>query len=266
MAIYFNFIYYFIIQTVKYFTAEKFEIARFKDSVIKYQKFSFASQYSVGILNFCQQAVIASTLAGTMLVAGRAVVRGDMNIGDFIAVNAYVVGMFQPLSFLGSVYGWVIQALVDIKNLSQLLTEPIEVNDVEDAEALPFMERAAGKGGDKAGAGAGARSCKQCHKSWGGGSGSLAWKFCPHCGADSWAASVAPADGLVGERGAGISVEFRNLSFNYPGQPVERGLKGVSIMVPPGTTTAIVGPSGAGKSTIARMLFRFYDPRTGSIA
>lgn len=46
-----------------------------------YQKFSFASQYSVGILNFCQQATIAGTLLGTMLVAGKAVTQGRMNIG-----------------------------------------------------------------------------------------------------------------------------------------------------------------------------------------
>ncbi|CAM9150624.1 unnamed protein product, partial [Ectocarpus fasciculatus] len=124
-------------ETVKYFTAEKFEIERFKNSVVAYQKFSFASQYSVGILNFCQQATIAGTLLGTMLVAGKAVTQGRMNIGDFIAVNAYVVGMFQPLSFLGSIYGWVIQALVDIKNLSQLLTEPVEVTDIENAVPLP---------------------------------------------------------------------------------------------------------------------------------
>ena len=71
----------FCLQTVKYFTAEKFEINRFKNSVVEYQKFSFASQYSVGILNFCQQATIAATLLGTMLVAGKAVTQGRMNIG-----------------------------------------------------------------------------------------------------------------------------------------------------------------------------------------
>ena len=137
-------------ETVKYFTAEKFEIDRFKSSVTEYQRFRFATQYSMGILNFLQQAVIASTLLGTMLVAGKAVTKNEISIGDFIAVNAYVVGMFAPLSFLGSVYGWVIQALVDIKNLSQLLSEPIEIQDVEDAEPLPFMEHTIYSGKDRA--------------------------------------------------------------------------------------------------------------------
>ena len=75
-------------ETVKYFTAEAFEIARFKDSVVQFQKFSFATQYSLGFLNFSQQAIIAGTLAGTMLVAGKAVIRGDMNIGGMCLIYA----------------------------------------------------------------------------------------------------------------------------------------------------------------------------------
>ena len=42
-------------------------------------------------------------------------------------------------------------------------------------------------------------------------------------------------------------------------------LHGLSFEVPAGGTYAIVGPSGAGKSTIARLLFRFYDPWSGRI-
>jgi ATP-binding cassette subfamily B protein len=59
-------------------------------------------------------------------------------------------------------------------------------------------------------------------------------------------------------------IRFDNVSFAYdPRRPV---LIDVSFIVPPGTTTAIVGPSGAGKSTIARLLFRFYDPTLGAIS
>jgi ATP-binding cassette subfamily B protein len=59
-------------------------------------------------------------------------------------------------------------------------------------------------------------------------------------------------------------IRFENVSFAYdPRRPV---LSDVTFTVRPGTTTAIVGPSGAGKSTIARLLFRFYDPTMGSIA
>jgi ATP-binding cassette subfamily B protein len=42
-------------------------------------------------------------------------------------------------------------------------------------------------------------------------------------------------------------------------------LKGISFTVPAGKTVAVVGPSGAGKSTISRILYRFYDIKSGSV-
>ena len=42
-------------------------------------------------------------------------------------------------------------------------------------------------------------------------------------------------------------------------------LRGVSFVIPAGKKTAVVGDSGGGKSTIARLLFRFYDPQEGGV-
>eukprot|EP00977_Amphora_coffeiformis_P021529 scaffold9441_cov167-Amphora_coffeaeformis.AAC.8 len=65
-------------------------------------------------------------------------------------------------------------------------------------------------------------------------------------------------------------VEFDNVKFNYPSQPEDTGLKGVSFKMKRGTTTAIVGSTGAfvcraGKTTISRLLFRFYDVTGGAV-
>ncbi|MEM0921921.1 MAG: ABC transporter ATP-binding protein/permease [Pseudomonadota bacterium] len=62
-------------------------------------------------------------------------------------------------------------------------------------------------------------------------------------------------------------VRFRQVSFDYgaeegPGRPI---LRDVDFELPGGATLAVVGPSGAGKSTIARLLFRFYDPSEGAV-
>jgi ATP-binding cassette subfamily B protein len=59
------------------------------------------------------------------------------------------------------------------------------------------------------------------------------------------------------------SVTFDHVVFGY--EPERTILHGLTFEVPAGSSTAIVGPSGAGKSTIARLLFRFYDPQAGRI-
>jgi ABC-type transport system involved in Fe-S cluster assembly fused permease/ATPase subunit len=59
------------------------------------------------------------------------------------------------------------------------------------------------------------------------------------------------------------NVRFDDVHFGY--EPAREILKGVDFDIPAGTSCAIVGPSGAGKSTIARLLYRFYDPTSGSI-
>lgn len=64
--------------------------------------------------------------------------------------------------------------------------------------------------------------------------------------------------------GSSPSLEFRNVSFGYPSMP-DPLLKDVSLHVPAGSTLAIVGTSGSGKSTLFRLLFRFFDPTSGSI-
>ena len=57
-------------------------------------------------------------------------------------------------------------------------------------------------------------------------------------------------------------IRFENVGFAY--EPARPMLKGISFTVPAGKTVAVVGPSGAGKSTISRILYRFYDIRSGA--
>jgi len=61
-------------------------------------------------------------------------------------------------------------------------------------------------------------------------------------------------------------VEFRNVSFEYPGRPNMQVLDHVSLRVAPGEKLALVGPSGAGKSTVFQLILRFYDPLSGTVS
>ena len=59
-------------------------------------------------------------------------------------------------------------------------------------------------------------------------------------------------------------VEFKNVSFRYPSAE-DDVLKGVTFIVKPGQTTAIIGSTGSGKSTLINLIPRFYDVTGGSI-
>jgi ATP-binding cassette subfamily B protein len=76
--------------------------------------------------------------------------------------------------------------------------------------------------------------------------------------------SVVPAAEPVSAVSAEGEVEFRNVSFQYPGAaaPV---ITDVSLRVEPGTTTAIVGSTGSGKSTLLSLVPRLFDATEGAV-
>lgn len=229
-------------ETVKYFTGETFEIKRYTDSVIAYQKNMTTTQYTLHALNITQQLILMSTLFAALYVAGKSLVHGDITMGAWIAIQIWVMQIFAPLSFLGSAYSMIYQGFIDIRNLSELLSESPDVVDIAGATPLPLppscypnplIERKGSRDPDLPSFTIGGDEEEQLEEE-------------------------------MASRG-GVPVKFENIFFNYPGQSESKGLKDVTFTVPAGTTTAIVGHTGAGKTTISRLLFRFYDPRDGRV-
>lgn len=60
-------------------------------------------------------------------------------------------------------------------------------------------------------------------------------------------------------------IELRDISFSYPARPEESIFNALSLVIPSGTTTALVGQSGSGKSTVISLIERFYDPQEGEV-
>ena len=69
------------------------------------------------------------------------------------------------------------------------------------------------------------------------------------------------------EEGRGQAIEFRNVSFTYPGKnpDTEATLKEVSFTIQAGEAIALVGHNGAGKTTLVKLLTRLYEPDEGEI-
>jgi ATP-binding cassette subfamily B protein len=79
---------------------------------------------------------------------------------------------------------------------------------------------------------------------------------------------VGPVDGIK-PPATGLDIEFRNVSFSYPGGSEREGrdqtLRDISFRIAPGEAIALVGRNGAGKTTIVKLLTRLYDPDEGQI-
>jgi len=218
-------------ETVKYFTAEDFELKRFVKSIERYQTGSVNVKASLSSLNISQQILIQACLATCLSLAVVSIrnridccisfgcdkgnseccstsqVCSGLEMGDFIAVLTYTLNLFAPLNYLGSIYNSIVMSMIDLANLSELLVENPDVVDLPNAIELPETN----------------------------------------------------------QDGSDVVVEFDDVIFHYPTQPDNKGLKGLSFQLKKGQTTAIVGPTGEGKTTVSRLLFRFYDVLGGSV-
>ena len=72
------------------------------------------------------------------------------------------------------------------------------------------------------------------------------------------------SDGTVTEGREKGTVEFRDVSFSYPGSG-RKVLEDISFRVESGSTVAIIGSTGSGKTTLVDLMLRFHDPDTGSV-
>ena len=123
-------------ETVKYFGNEELESRRFDSAVAAYEEGAIKTYTSLSILNAGQSFIYSIGLGLCMSMSAYGVMQGNMTIGDFVMVNAYLIQMYQPLFFIGMVYRDIKQSLVDIENTFQLLETPAEITDRPGARPL----------------------------------------------------------------------------------------------------------------------------------
>ena len=123
-------------ETVKYFGAEAREAKRYDGAMEGYERAALKTAYSLGFLNFGQSLIISVGLVIVMGMAAVGVTNGNMSVGDFVMVNAYMIQITMPLNFLGTVYREIRQALVDMGEMFDLLEQPADVTDAPDAGEL----------------------------------------------------------------------------------------------------------------------------------
>ena len=123
-------------ETVKYFNAEEREAGRYDRAMAGYEEAAVRTNNSLAFLNFGQGFLITAGLVIVMVMAAIGVERGELTVGDFVMVNAYMIQITLPLNFLGTVYREIRQALVDMSEMFRLLGQPAEVTDRPGAKPL----------------------------------------------------------------------------------------------------------------------------------
>ena len=126
-------------ETVKYFGNERYEAARYDTSLAEWERVALQSQRSLGLLNAAQAGTIAVGVTLMVLRAANGVVEGTLTLGDLVMVNAFLLQMFQPLSFLGVMYREIKQSMTDVERMFTLLHRPKEIEDAPDARPLDVL-------------------------------------------------------------------------------------------------------------------------------
>lgn len=119
-------------ETVKYFNNEKFEFNRLDKSLQEYELAANQTRHALSLLNIAQTLIITTGITIMLVMSAYGIKSGNIDVGGFVVINAYMLQLYQPLSWLGSVYREIRQALTDMENMFSLLEISPTTQDVLD--------------------------------------------------------------------------------------------------------------------------------------
>lgn len=123
-------------ETVKLFGNERREAEEYDRFLAEWEVAQQQNRLSLGALNAGQALIVAVALTWMMTLAAQQIGAGRMTMGDFVAINAYIIQLFIPLNFLGFVYREIRRAMTDMQRMFGLLERRPRVADAAAAPAL----------------------------------------------------------------------------------------------------------------------------------
>ncbi|MGL4836442.1 MAG: ABCB family ABC transporter ATP-binding protein/permease [Shewanella sp.] len=116
-------------ETVKYFNNEQYEADRYDQALAQWEVAKRNNRLSLFALNGGQALIIALAMTAMMALAAYKVTYGEMTLGDFVLINAFMMQLFMPLNFLGFVYREIRGALANIERMFNLLDKQPSIVD-----------------------------------------------------------------------------------------------------------------------------------------
>ncbi|MGI9342780.1 MAG: ABCB family ABC transporter ATP-binding protein/permease [Gammaproteobacteria bacterium] len=127
-------------ETVKYFTNEEFEAQRYDSELERWEAARRKNRLSLFTLNGGQALIIAVAQTSLIGLAAFQIRAGELALGDFVLINAFMIQLFLPLGFLGFVYREIKGSLANIERLFELLDVEAKIVDAPDAKPLQLSE------------------------------------------------------------------------------------------------------------------------------
>ena len=188
------------VRIVKAYTSERKEDLVFARGAHRLFRNVARSVLGVSAVTSFSSVIVGSISVVMILIGGRAILGGDMTLGDFV-MYVFLTGMMAgPLVQMASIGTQIAEAFAGLDRIRELRSMSTEIDG------------------------------------------------------DEGKARVRDTEG---------EIAFENVSFSYDEEvPVLRDL---SLVAPPGSTTALVGSSGSGKSTLASLVLSFNAPDSGRV-
>ncbi|RRJ83953.1 ABCB family ABC transporter ATP-binding protein/permease [Aestuariirhabdus litorea] len=123
-------------ETVKYFNNEEVEASYYDQNLAEWETARLRTRLTLMLLNGGQVLIVSAGMVALLWLAAGEVVAGTITLGSLVMINAYVLQLFLPLNFLGTVYREVRRALTDIENMMGLLRREPQVQDAPGATDL----------------------------------------------------------------------------------------------------------------------------------
>jgi ATP-binding cassette subfamily B multidrug efflux pump len=193
--------------------------------------------------------MLIMNLSGVAIVwfGGGLVDSGQMPIGDLTAFLAYLMQILFAVMMASFMVVMIPRAQASAERIQEVLATQALIRDPESLSTVPLPNDQV-PGGTAAGTPDGTLDGTVTGTLDGTGGGTL----------------DGTVTGTLDGTGGGARVEFREVSFGYPGAE-EAVLQKINLILRPGQTTAIVGGTGAGKTTLVNLIPRLYDVAGGAV-
>ena len=123
-------------QTVKYFNAEEYEFARYRNIVNRYQAAEYTVLVSLNLMNVTQNICFTLGLMGTCFLAAFQISIGQRGVGQFVTLLTYMAQLQAPLNFFGTFYRMIQSSMINSERMLELFKERPSVVDKPGVDKL----------------------------------------------------------------------------------------------------------------------------------